>query len=107
MFNCTPSYENTLCTTSSQARESIITAKVSANCADLAKRNINSVKTNEASINAKIEKDWKKQKNNALDKLAMNSIEKQYKLEEYFSFLKDEKLKSFIQSNAVANSFDV
>lgn len=93
MFNCIPSYENALCTTSAQARESIITAKISANCADLAKRNINSVKTNEASIDAKIKKDWKKQKDNAPDKLEMNSIEKQYKLEEYFSFLKDEKIK--------------
>lgn len=93
MFNCVPAYENTVCTTPTQARESIIAAKISANCADLAKRNINSIKTNEASINAKIKKDWKKQKDNAPDKLAMNSIEKQYKLENYFSFLEDENIK--------------
>ncbi len=98
MINCTPTYENASCMTSTQAKESIVCAKISANCADLANNNIKAKRLNSESIKAMNEKDWQKQIKNSVDNSSSDTIKEQYKLPDYFSTKENsEILKNFIE----------
>ncbi len=60
---------------SAQVREGIITAKIAAHCADLARGNAEAVKRNYEISKARVELDWKGQIENALDKSAFDGVE--------------------------------
>ena len=72
MFNSIPSIENIDYVTSTLARESVITAKIAAQCANLANKNSKAVKTNENLIKAQIEDDQQNILFNCIDRLALN-----------------------------------
>lgn len=60
----------------SQVREGIIAAKISAHSADLARKNSHAIKKNYEISKARIESDFFKQKDNAIDKNAFDGIGK-------------------------------
>lgn len=60
---------------SAQVREGIITAKIAAHCADLARGNKDAIKQNYLISKARVELDWKGQIENSIDKCAFDGVE--------------------------------
>ncbi len=59
---------------SAQVKEGIITAKIAAHCADLARGNADAIKKNYEISKARVELDWKKQIENSLDKTVFDGV---------------------------------
>ncbi len=76
MFSAVPSIENIDYVTSALARESVVSAKIAAQCADLANKNSKAVKTNQELIKAEIENNQQSRIYNCIDRLALDSHSK-------------------------------
>ncbi len=76
MFNSIPAIENITSTTSTMARESVITSRIAAQCADFANKNSKAIKTNKELIKAEIENNQQSKLFYCIDRLALNSHEK-------------------------------